>query len=631
MVPLQVEKTEADYLSDIGNMRYAYNGIVVLDIEGNNKDVRADPDSLTLGVSYAYRNGKADAPVTSGYLAFNHNEGNLSTAAMLCLRAALANGNRNKSGLPGDRPSSSRIGEAHSKTTQEKSLHFVGHNFGKYDAIGLRNNWGIDLTLSPWYDTMLMVHMINENLSDKSLDSCSKFYGGEGKAKSDVQRSIERNFGWEFVPVWMMSEYSEIDALRTLELFERVLPEFNRQGFNGKIWEDEREWVRFISRMEAVGIAVDLETIESEIVTGELRMAELVDILGGNPGSPKFLAKLFFDDLHLPVVKRSEKTGKPSFDKYAMEEYELLLAASDDETARLVLEYRGWSQTVSSNYKAYLDLLSPDGFLRPNYKVHGTRTRRLSCEKPNLQQIPRSTPKRWNGNLKKAFVARPGYKLWEFDYAQLEFRLAAVYSGDEVLLHAFRTGVNIFTAMAAILGWLRQDCKTFTYTVLYGGGDRRVSIVFKVSTASARRMREAVYESYPALRAEQKKAAHLAKVRGYLKLWTGLRRHFANPEEDAHKAFNSLTQGGAAEIVKHTGIKLGKIVDWDECKVLLQVHDSYVCEIKNGTEDYWIPIIRKTMEDVGSLHEAFKACPFTVEAKQWATDNIYTKDLDNGV
>ena len=89
MIPLQVEKSEAEYLSDIGNMRYAYNGIVVLDIEGNNKDVRADPDSFTLGVSYAYRNGKADAPVTSGYLAFNHNEGNLSSAAMLCLRAAL--------------------------------------------------------------------------------------------------------------------------------------------------------------------------------------------------------------------------------------------------------------------------------------------------------------------------------------------------------------------------------------------------------------------------------------------------------------------------------------------------------------------------------------------------------------
>src|SRR5258707_14167922 len=100
MIPLQLEKSEADYLTDIGNMRYAYNGIVVLDIEGNNKDVRADPDSLTLGVSYAYRNGKADAPVTSGYLAFYHNEGNLSSAAMLCLRAALANGNRNRSGLP---------------------------------------------------------------------------------------------------------------------------------------------------------------------------------------------------------------------------------------------------------------------------------------------------------------------------------------------------------------------------------------------------------------------------------------------------------------------------------------------------------------------------------------------------
>src|SRR5258708_14765821 len=118
------------------------------------------------------------------------------------------------------------------------------------------------------------------------------------------------------------------------------------------------------------------------------------------------------------------------FDKYAMEEYELLLAASDNETAGLVLEYRGWFKTVSSNYKAYLDLLSPDGFLRPNYKVHGTRTRRLSCEKPNLQQIPRSTPKRWNGNLKKAFVARRGYTLSELYYVQLEFRHAAGYSRD---------------------------------------------------------------------------------------------------------------------------------------------------------------------------------------------------------
>jgi len=646
MLPTQTEKTEADYLSDIGNMRYAYNGIVVLDIEGNAKDVRADPESFTLGVSYAYRNGKATAPVTSGYLAFNHSEGNLSSAAMLCLRAALANGGRNPTELPaayqrsqgvrggsgqgagGEKQDTRGIGGPCREAVEDKVLHFVFHN-AKYDLIGLRNNWGIDLVDSPWYCTMLMVHMLNENLPDKSLDSCSKFYGGEGKAKSEVQRGIEQSFGYEFVPVWMMSLYSEVDSLRELELFEKILPEFNRQGFNGKVWEDEREWVRFIARMEAVGIATDLQTIESEIVTGELRMAELVDILGGNPGSPKFLAKLFFDDLHLPVVKRSEKTGKPSFDKYAMEEYELLLAASDNETAQLVLEYRGWSKTVSSNYKAYLDLLSPDGFLRPNYKVHGTRTRRLSCEKPNLQQIPRSTPKRWNGNLKKAFVARRGYRLWEFDYAQLEFRLAAVYSGDEVLLRAFRAGVNIFTAMAALLGWLRQDCKTFTYTVLYGGGDRRVSIVFKVSTARARRMREEFYESYPALRATQKKAAHLAKVRGYLKLWTGLRRHFADPENDAHKAFNSLTQGGAAEIVKHTGIRVGKRVDWDECKPLLQIHDSYVCEIKEGTEDYWIPIVRQTMEDVGSLHEAFQACPFTVEVKEWATDNVYTKDLES--
>lgn len=581
-------------------MPKAHNKIIVLDIEGNSKDVRADPASRTLGLSYGYRRTDAGGPShhISGYLPFYHLYGNLPREVLHYLRTIFEHNN---------------------------ALRPVAHNF-KYDGVGLRNNLGIDVIDRDWFDTMLMVHFINENLSSKSLDSCSRHYGGEPKNKSEAQRSIEDAFGYEYVPVDMMSEYSTNDSDITLELFEKILPEFNRQGFNGELWEYEREWTRFVVRMESVGIAIDTEMCERESGLGTARMEAITNSLGGNPGSPLFLSRLLHDDLSLPIVKKTPG-NKPSFDKEAMAEYEVLLAAQENETAQAILEYRGWQKTVSSNYQAYLKLLSPDGFLRPNYKLHGTRTSRMSCEKPNLQQIPRSGAKRWNGNLKKAFIAREGYTLYEADYAQLELRLAAVYAGDETLLRTFRAGDNVFTSMSSVLGWPRQDCKTFTYTVLYGGGDRRVSTVFRVPLGRASTMRQEFFSGYGALQHFSGRAAALAKSRGYVKMWTGRRRHFLFPEDEARKAGNAIIQGGAAEIVKRSGIRIGHNIDWDDCKVLLQVHDSYLFEIRNGTEDYWIPQIRHIMEDVGSLFEPFNICPFPVEIKQWGTSDIYIKDL----
>lgn len=570
-------------------MKYAK--YMVLDIEGNNKDVRADPSSRTLGLSYAYRLPGAERGIVSGYLPFMHSGSNLPMEYLQVLREILHD------------------------TCKPGKTRTIYHN-AKYDLIGLRNNLGIDLLNSDWYDTMLMVHYINENLPSKALDACSRHWGGHPKNKTEVQKKIEKSMGYEYVPVFMMTDYSTNDSLITLELFENILPEFNRQGFSGELWETEREWCRFITRMESVGISLDLEMCEREIVAGELRMAELCGKFGGNLGSSNFLAEVFFNRLHLPVVKSSTKTGKPSFDKDAMAKYDELLSESEDPTAQQIVEYRGWAKTVSSNYRAYFDLLSPDGFLRPNYKLHGTRTSRLSCEKPNLQQIPRSSPKRWNGNLKRAFIARPGYTLWEADYSQLELRLAAVYSRDPKLLSAFRSGANIFSAMAAELGWPRDNVKTFVYATLYGGGDNRIKNAFHIPLDRAHAMRETFFATYPALRQATRKAAALVRTRGYVKMWTGRRRHFPDPEKEAHKAFNAVLQGGGAEIVKRTGIRLDRMIDWEDCKVLLQVHDSYWFEIKEGTEDFWLPRIQEVMEDVKSMDSHLGLCPFPIELKQ---------------
>lgn len=574
-------------ISDIKGMGNA--SYVVLDIEGDSRDVRTG--SLTTGLSYAYRN---DGAIQAGYIPIAHIAGNVDKSCVSTLRNVLVDRGR-------------------------RGLHTVYHN-AKYDLVGLRNNLGIDIIEYPFWDTMLMAHMIDENLFSKELDYVSPYYGGRPKNKTELHADIARTFGWEYIPVEMMADYSINDSIITLELFEKLLPEFNRQ-FNptgrGDLWRVEQEWVRFLIKMEEQGIALDMPLIEKEIERGQCRMHEITKELGGNPASPLFLEHLLFDKLGLPVVKRTKK-GKPSFDKFAMAEYEDLLQIIENKTASLVLEYRGYQKTVGSNYIAYRKLISPDGFLRPNYKIHGTVTSRLSCEKPNLQQIPRTSDKPWNGSLKSAFVPRPGYKLWEADYSNLELRIGAIYAGEQRLLGPLREGLKPFDVMAEVVGRPRQETKNIYYAMSYGAQAKKIGLMFGGSPVDGQRIIDSIYVGFPCLLDASNLSKYRAESRGYVKLWTGRRRHLPD-KGDARKAFNAVCQGGAAEIVKRAGIKLGKEIDWDECKILLQVHDSYVFEIKIGREDYWLPIIRRIMEDVMSLDPRFGACPFPIDAKIWGT------------
>jgi DNA polymerase-1 len=492
----------------------------------------------------------------------------------------------------------------------------VFHN-RKHDVLALRD-LGIEVAHKRAYDTMLMSHFVDENIRNKGLEYLSKRYGGKPKARTDEMDVFIKAFGWDWIPVEIMAPYAIRDAEVTYELYEKLLPTFRGEGFDGPLWQRELRFSDLISRMEVMGVSVDRALCKSESAYGHERMEEIRNELGLNPASPKDLEFLLIDSLGLAVEERTP-TGAPSFNKKAMALYEEQLEQRHDPTAALVLEYRGWQKTVSSNYDAYLDLVTPAGTLHPNFKLHGTRTGRLSCEKPNLQQLPRSSPKRWNGNLKRAFLARPGYRLYEADYSNLELRLCAVYSQEPNLLNPLAQGFKPFDVMAEQLGWPRQNCKTFTYATLYGGGDRRISNLFALDRHQAAAMRQEWFASYPLVQAASDRATRLARQRGYVSMWTGRRRHLRHPD-DWHKAFNALLQGGAAELVKSVMLNLAQVIDWDSCRMLLQVHDSVVFEIAQGTEDRWLPIIREVMQDVGTLHAQFGRIPFPVEIKEWASE-----------
>jgi DNA polymerase-1 len=502
----------------------------------------------------------------------------------------------------------------------------VMHN-AKFDLEVLYRH-GVDYK-GRWYCTMLMAHLLNENYPySKDLTSCVQHYVDKDLKKKDDQYFdfLKEFYGWEFIPVEVMRAYAEQDAYVTYRLFQALYPLFQKE-VPDEYWEHKKKFMYVVRAMERQGVLIDQAMSREMIKIGEEEMAITQEKLGNfNPSSPNDLRRLFLDKLGLPVVKLTDsgeklkREGKEfdpydyaSFDKEAMEEYEQILEKTDDTTAQLVLHFRGWQKTVSSNYRSYLEKIGVDGRLRPNYKLHGTKTGRSSCSDPNLQQIPRSSTKPWNGNLKQAFLPSPGYSLWEFDYSQLELRLATAYARIPELSKVFNEGRDIFSEMAVGVGLPRQETKTFVYATQYGAGIDRLMASLKVSRERAEEIRASYRNTYPGFVRVSSRASRLCKTSGKIELWSGRFRHFRSRKDDAHKAFNSVCQGGAADIVESIMVRLFSDVSSEDCRMVLTIHDSVVFEIKTTEVDDYTARIRAIMEDVRPNF----GVKFAVEAKEF--------------
>ncbi len=472
------------------------------------------------------------------------------------------------------------------------------HN-SKYDIPSLKT-LGINLVKNVHYCTMLQSHLLKETAFSQSLNSVANIWIGPGyeKQKAPQMEKIIKTLGWGAIPSEMMWYYAMIDGGLAYLAHFAMAKAWEAENLDSYWHTHKRKTIKVFMKMESRGALIDQDLCKKNILLGEAAMADSKEILGLNPASPKDLKKLLIDELDLPV-QYHPKTKKMTFNKDAMEVYDAILERRDNSTAIHILSYRGWSKTVSSNYRAYLELLSPDGRVRCNYKLHGTKTGRCSCEKPNLQQIPRESVKPWNGDTKKVFIARPGYSMWEADYSQLELRLSAAYAQEKELLQEFEDpDGDIFTRMSKQLNMTRQDTKTFVYSTSYGGGNKRISDVFGISMGRAADIRNNYFATYPGLHRISKLAANTAKSTGRVKIWSGRYRHFLWPESESHKAYNSVIQGGAADIVEEAMHRLFAEIDSEDCQMQLQIHDSVVFEIRDSVASQVLPEIKRIMEAV---------------------------------
>lgn len=585
---LNFDDIEAESLRVIAELQESQPEFIAVDTETSGLNVIGRKNRL-IGVSFAaYASEKPYSHYTPLYHAVGHN---CSDDVRKALRELLV--------------------------TSNSRLVFVNAQF---DILALESI-GISVSNRDFVDVPTLAHLINENKPyNKGLDSLAQFYLKDAGKHSDEELDKEKKLGWPNTTWEQIWPYATKDAELTWRLYDLLVKTQQYQQLPEDLLVHKQDLIRVLISMKRHGVKINQELAAEYVERGNKEMARIIEELEVNPASPKQLKRLLVDQLKLPVVKKSATTGAPSFDKEAMGMYDQLLEVMNNPTAKLIKEFRGWQKAVSASYKPYLDLVDMDGRLRCSYKTHGTATGRLSCAEPNLQQIPKTSDKPWNGKVKECFIAEDGYVLINADFSQLELRLATAYAGEEELKQVFEDGRDIFTEMSKQLGMSRHETKTLVYSMQYGAGEQRLMSAFGVTREEAQKIRENYFATYPNFRRFNDRCTAKVEQAGEIKIWSGRKRHFEK-RSDSYKAMNSVIQGGAADIVERIMVKAWKELESDDCRILLQVHDSITFEVKEELADEYIQRIKDLMEDVNSVTGNVKFdVRFAVDVAYWVSN-----------
>jgi DNA polymerase-1 len=391
-----------------------------------------------------------------------------------------------------------------------------------------------------------------------------------------------------------------------------------------------------LALMEATGIRIDtayLSELSLELKTtldrleGEAKAAAGMDF---NLASPKQLGELLFDTLGLDRKKsRKTKTGW-STDAAVLEKLE-----ADHPVVPLVLEHRTLSKLKSTYVDALPALMEPEtGRVHTDFNQAVTATGRLSSSNPNLQNIPIRTE--FSRRIRKAFLPQEGWSLLSADYSQIELRILAHLSGEEVLVEAYRTGDDVHALTARLL--LDKDTvtpeerrlgKTINFGVIYGMGAQRFARETGVSQADAKEFLGKYKQRYPKVFAFLELQERLALSRGYVETILGRRRPFhfdpnglgrlrgKDPLEidlevarrggmeaqQLRAAANAPIQGSSADIIKLAMVQLHQELEAAQlpARLLLQVHDELVLEAAPAALDQVVTLTRETMERAVAL------------------------------
>ena len=358
----------------------------------------------------------------------------------------------------------------------------------------------------------------------------------------------------------------------------------------------ERPLIPVLAQMEIAGIALNVEELNRQSAEITQRLEELdaeIQNLAGrefNVRSNKQLQEVLFEDLGLPIVKRT-KTG-PSTDAEVLEKL-----APKHPLPAMVQEYRGLAKLQGTYVDALPKLVNPEtGRIHCSFNQVVTSTGRLSSSDPNLQNIPVRTEE--GRRVRKAFVpGEPGWKLLAADYSQIELRFLAHYSGDKALVDAFNEDRDVHAAVASEIFGVPLDevtkdqrgiAKTTNFGVIYGQSSYGLSATLGIPQDEAQAFIDAYLQTYPGVRKLIEKTLSNVRNSGYAytilgrrREVTGIRPKYVGQMNLAERtAFNAVIQGSAADLIKLAMIAVADRLRRENhpARLLLQIHDELLFE-----------------------------------------------------
>ena len=509
--------------------------------------------------------------------------------------------------------------------TAFKDCILIFHN-AKFDLSMFKaSGWDIGNTI---FDTMIASYLLDSNASHK-LDACSLRELDMKKISTEeligAKGTEQKTFNE--LDVVKVANYACEDVWCTFKLYciyERRLREQHLYKLFSRI---EMPLIKVLMNMELTGVYCDTRNLieekinlNNELTILEDKILQQVKRITGrriNLNSVKDLSILLYKKLGLPVTEFTE-TGKPSVASSVLKRL-----AERNCIAGKIYKFKKMIKL-----KSFLDIIPKQKNLKTG-RVHGkynqsiVRTGRISSSKPNLQNIP--APKRGENDelsddlgtkIRKSFKAQsPNYSILAADYSQVELRLLASLSGEEKMIEAFKEGIDIHERTASLINKVplnkvtsiqRKQAKGINFGISYGMGAVTLADRISVRVEEAQEMIDTFFDTYPKIKIYQDNCINFAEINGYVKTLYGRRRYInnINSHDRVQRGYseriakNTPIQGTAADIMKIAMVRVAEFIKdkQNEIKMILQVHDELVFEVRNDKAEYYKAEIKRIME-----------------------------------
>ena len=506
---------------------------------------------------------------------------------------------------------------------QDPGLKKVGQNI-KYDWIVLARH-GVELE-GVVFDTMLASYLLDPSKRAHNLDQIAlDFLDHKTISFEEVVGRKKDRPTFAQVPLEEAVPYACEDADITRQAQAVLEQRLAELGLTDLMRTVEMPLIPVLKRMEMRGVPVDVGRLRRLSTHFEKELAALEETITGLAGerfnihSSQQLGAVLFDKLKLPVQKKTKKKTAYSTDVDV-----LMSLAKHHELPAMVLKHRTLAKLKSTYADALIDLIHPEtGRIHTSYHQTVTATGRLSSSDPNLQNIPIRTEE--GLEIRRTFVPRDGWRLLSVDYSQVELRILAHYSGDPLLIQAFRDEEDIHTRTASevfevppaqVSPELRRQAKAINFGIIYGMSAFGLARQLDIGQKMAKVYIDHYFGRYPGVKRFMESAIEEARRTGKTSTLLGRIRLLpeigsANPmvrQAAERTAINTPIQGTAADLIKVAMIRIDEALARRGLKaaMLMTVHDELVFEAPPEEVERVSDLVTGIMEGVWALKVPLK-------------------------